>query len=67
MKQWLFHKQVIGDCTRNLRNFNAVRQARAIEVRLPDPEYLSFPLQSAEGGTVKNTVPIPFRSMTVIF
>jgi hypothetical protein len=62
----LFHKQVMGDCPRNLRNFHAVRQAGAIEIRLPDTENLGFPLESAEGSAVQNPVPVSFRGVAVI-
>jgi hypothetical protein len=67
IKKWVFHKQVVGDGPRDLRNLYTMRQACAVEIRLSDAENLSFSLKSAEGAAVQNAVPIPFRGMTVIF
>jgi hypothetical protein len=62
----LLKEQVVGDRPGDLGGLDAVSQARAVEIGLPDPEHLCFPLQPAEGGAVQDPVPVALGGMTVI-
>lgn len=67
VKQRMLHYEVMGDRPGNLRSFDAVRQPRAIKIRLPDAENLRLPLQPPKSSTVQDAVPIPLSRVPMIF
>ena len=66
MQQGLLDEQIVRDCAGNLRDFDAVCQPCAIEIRLADAEDLRFPLEPPECRAVQNPVPVSFSRMTMV-
>jgi hypothetical protein len=67
VQERLLEKQIVRDRAGNLRRFDAVSQARSIEVRLSYAKDLRFPLKPPERGAVQNAIPVSLGRMPMVF